>query len=66
MGYYENSRGEIVIIERQDNGSYDVRVEGGEITNYGEDIAEHVYNDFDLHGQTLYDDADIGSDPDQQ
>jgi hypothetical protein len=56
MGTYINNNGETVYIQQRDDGSYDVNVEGGAATTYGEDVVEHVYNDFDLH------DVDLGED----
>jgi hypothetical protein len=56
MGVYQNNSGEVVFVERRSDGSYEVWIEGSEPVVYGDDVATHIYNDFDLHGR----DIDLG------
>ena len=50
---YQSNDGRTITIEPNDDGSFTVSDDEGRSRTYGENVAENIYQDWDLHGVDL-------------
>ena len=60
---YGTNDGRTITIEPNEDGSFTVTDNEGRSTTYGENVAENIYQDWDLHGVDI---SDSGAPPDPE
>ena len=60
---YQSNDGRIITIEPNEDGSFTVSDDEGRSRTYGENVAENIYQDWDMHGVDISD-SGVPVDPD--